>query len=238
MCGRGGIDYDWQTVWNYLNLSGEPPAGGLTRLNIAPSSLRGGEVRWTHLPVARAGDSGRRLDDMIWPLVPHWAAGELPKYSTANCRSEPGQAFSHTVAKKPAFRSAWKRQQRCLVLFSWFYEWDQRTTPKQPWRVEPAEGPLLAMAGLWDRSASAVGDPFNSFTIITSEPNALLRDIGHHRAPVILQARDFDTWLNAGPVQAEKLIVPPLDGALTATPVTRAVNNPDYEDDDLRPAPR
>ncbi|NEZ04217.1 SOS response-associated peptidase [Wenzhouxiangella sp. XN201] len=235
MCGRGGLNYSWKRVYSYLNILDEPPEGGQHRLNVAPSGRKGGEVSWTRIPSCRSHDGIRRLDPLVWPLVPHWAHGQLPKYATANCRSEPGQAFSTTVAKKPAFRTAWKRSQRCLVPFSWFYEWDQRTRPKQPYRVTPADGDLLVMAGLWDRSEAPEGDAIESFTLVTTEPNRLLRDIGHHRAPVILEPEDFETWLTGSPGEAERLLRPPADGTLMAEPVTKAVNNPGYEGEDLQP---
>ena len=236
MCGRGGHDCGWKQVYDYLSISSPPPEGGRHELNVAPSTRRGGETHWTRIPIARPWpDGGRELPFLVWPLVPHWANGELPKYATANCRSEPGQRFSETVAKKPAFRHAWKARQRCLVPFSWFYEWDQRTKPKQPWKVRSVEGDLLVMAGLWEQSQPAEGKALESFTIITTEPNQQLRDIGHHRAPVILQPEDFECWLTGSPEDAEALIQPPHDGTLITEPLTRAVNNPGYQGQDLSP---
>jgi putative SOS response-associated peptidase YedK len=178
-------------------------------------------------------DHGRELVRMVWPLVPGWMNGELPKFSTANCRSEPGEPFSKTVSKKPTFRNAWRKNQRCLVPFSWFYEWDQRTKPKQPWRVLPAESPMLVMAGLWDETQPADGPAFRSFTLVTAEPNHLLRDIGHHRAPVLLEPDQWSTWLNGPAEEAEGLIVPPSEGSLRAHRVTARVNNPGYQEGDL-----
>ncbi|NBB92703.1 MAG: hypothetical protein GVY32_06010 [Gammaproteobacteria bacterium] len=235
MCGRGGLDYSWSEVYRYLDIFGSPPSGGVRRLNVAPSRRQGGEVHWTRLPVCRAADSKRRLDELVWPLVPNWARAELPEYATANCRSEPGRPFGETVGRKPAFRTAWKRGQRCLVPFSWFYEWDQRSQPKQPYRVTSAGGELLVMAGLWDRSQSPSGEAVESFTLITTEPNELLRAIGHHRSPVILDPGGFETWLAGSAEEAERLIVPPTEGLLAASAVTRAVNNPGYEGEDLLP---
>jgi putative SOS response-associated peptidase YedK len=170
---------------------------------------------------------------MVWPLVPAWMKGELPKFSTANCRSEPGERFSETVAKKPTFRNAWRKNQRCLVPFSWFYEWDQRSQPKQPWRVLPASAPMLVMAGLWDKTCPAEGAPFRSFTLVTTGPNRLLTEIGHHRAPVILEPQSWQTWLNGAPEAAEALIQPPPDDSLRAHRVTARVNNPGYQEEDL-----
>lgn len=234
MCGRGGHDFSWKQVYEYLNVSGPAPSGHFRRLNVAPSSRRGDAIDWTQLPAVVAGANGEReLVRMVWPLVPAWMKGELPKFSTANCRSEPGVAFSETVAKKPTFRTAWKRAQRCLVPFSWFYEWDQRTKPKQPWRVLPARAPMLVMAGLWDETQPPGGTAFRSFTLVTAEPNQLLRDIGHHRAPVILDPDQWSAWLQGTADKAEAVIGPPPEGSLTAHPVTMRVNNPGYQEEDL-----
>lgn len=234
MCGRGGHDFSWKQVYHYLSIPGAAPAGHFRRLNVSPSSRRADGVDWTQLPAVMAGADGNpELVRMVWPLVPGWLKGELPKFSTANCRSEPGEPFSNTVSKKPTFRNAWRRGQRCLVPFSWFYEWDQRTQPKQPWRVLPAQAPMLVMAGLWDETRPAEGPAFRSFTLVTAEPNQLLRDIGHHRAPVVLQPEAWSTWLTGSETEAESLIAPPPDDALRAHRVTRRVNNPSYQEDDL-----
>jgi len=80
MCGRGGHDYSWKQVYDYLRISSPPPEGGQHQLNIAPSTRRGGETHWTRIPVARPLSDGRReLASLVWPLVPQWANGELPK---------------------------------------------------------------------------------------------------------------------------------------------------------------
>jgi len=233
MCGRGALNYDWKTLWDWFDLPGAPPAGHLRRLNVAPSRRRRGEVEWTRLPVIRDQAPERRVDELAWPLVPHWLRGELPKFSTANCRSEADQPFSKTVGGKPAFRNAWKRARRCVIPMSWFYEWDKRISPSQPWRVLPLKEPLLAMAGLWDRSTTPDGAAMESFTIVTTGPNRQLAEIGHGRAPVLLDRSQVSTWLDAQPDVAESLIEPPPEDALRVEPVTRRVNNPEYHGDDL-----
>ncbi len=233
MCGRGGMDFDWRTVWRYLSLAGDPPDGGERRLNIAPSTRRRDGVDWRTLPAVRSVDGERQVDALVWPLVPHWLKGDLPKFSTANCRSEADTPFAETVTGKPTFRTAWKRGQRCVVVLSWFYEWDQRTRPRQPWRVLPADGPVLTLAGLWDRSPTGEDSMMESCTIVTTQPNALLRDIGHHRAPVLLDGPAVEAWLDGSDDDAQAVVRPPPDDALRAHPVSARVNNPHYEEDDL-----
>ncbi len=170
---------------------------------------------------------------MVWPLIPAWSKGQLPKFSTANCRSEADTAFSETVSAKPTFRSAWKRDQRCVVPFSWFYEWDQHSRPKQPWRIFPTRDPALYFAGLWERSLTPGDEVIESFTIITTGANRLLEEIGHHRCPVMLASEDFETWLSGDKADAERLIrTPPADGLATHRVTTR-LNNPGYQEPDL-----
>lgn len=237
MCGRGGLDYDWKTLWAWMDLTGQPPEGCVRRLNVAPSRRHRDGVEYSRLPVVRQSAGGRRMDEMVWPLIPAWLKGDLPKFSTANCRAEPDQPFSATVGRKPTFRSAWKHDRRCLVPMSWFYEWDKRRSPSQPWRIFPTADPLLVMAGLWERSIRPDGKAIDSFTILTTGPNRLLSEIGHNRSPVLLGRDDFETWLTGESEDAERLVAPPVHGLLQAVPVTHRVNNPGYQGEDLLASP-
>jgi putative SOS response-associated peptidase YedK len=54
----------------------------------------------------------------------------------------------------------------------------------------------FAFAGLWDVWHKPDGKRVESFTIITTEPNELVRPI-HNRMPVILRPEDEDQWLDA-----------------------------------------
>jgi len=75
--------------------------------NIAPTQLA---------PAVIHTADGNVCELMRFGLVPYFAHGESPKYSTINARIE-------TLTKAPSWRGPWKRNQRCLVLASGFYEW-------------------------------------------------------------------------------------------------------------------
>jgi len=126
----------------------------------------------------------------------HW--GLRRKF--ANLRAE-------TVAQK--FPGPY-RDGRALVPASGFYEWKSEGKRKQPYYFSPAEGPLLALAALYENG---------TFTLITTEPNATLRDI-HDRMPVIIAPENYQDWF-AG---ADDLLGPAPDDALRAHPVGMAVN--------------
>ena len=233
MCGRVGVITHWQDRWSQTRFDRVPEP--IERYNIAPSRYRRkgdpASIQWSQLPVLRDREGQRCVEMLVWPLIPHWMRGALPEYNTANCRSEPDTPFSRVAARKPAFRHAWNKQQRCIVLVSFFYEWDQRSKPKQPWRVAPAHEPFLALAGLWEQSTTDEGQTRQSCTIITTEPNRLLSDIGHHRGPVMLSPEEWDTWLTGEPETAEAVVARAYPSeALEAQRVSRAVNNPDYDD--------
>lgn len=232
MCARGAQVFSWQQLFDTMHLPGQAPAGGLQRFNVSPSTSSKSGVTWTRLPVISADEAGQRtIHGMIWPLIPFWCHGELPKFSTANCRREPSEPFSKTVAKKPAFRDAWQKNRRCLIPFSWFYEWDQRTQPKQPWKVSLKDQPIMVMAGLWDVTQTSSKEALLSCTIVTTEPNQTLKAIGHHRSPVLLQKENWDVWLTGVAEKAQELLQSPSDDWLEAEPVSMKINNPLFNED-------
>lgn len=126
----------------------------------------------------------------------HW--GLRRKF--ANLRAE-------TLARK--FPEAY-RKGRALVPASGFYEWQSRAGRKQPYYFSPADGALLALAAVWENE---------SFSLITTAPNATLRNI-HDRMPVIIARDDYGAWLSG----EEGLLRPAPDEALKVRPVGMAVN--------------
>ena len=89
----------------------------------------------------------------------------------------------------------WRRR-RCLVLADGFYEWQ---TSRKRQKVHAGRtmksGELFAFAGLWDSWRDPGGEIVKSCTIITTEPNELLRPI-HNRMPVILPKELESFWLD------------------------------------------
>jgi putative SOS response-associated peptidase YedK len=160
---------------------------------------------------------------MRWGLIPRWATDESIGVKTINCRSE-------TAATKPAWRASFG-DRRCLVPADGFYEWKKLPGgKKQPMlvRVKGAggEGQPFALAGLWDRWTPPQGQPIDSCTILTTQPNAIVRDI-HDRMPVIVAKERWGEWLDPG-ADLERIndTLRPFDAALTeAYPVSALVSN-------------
>lgn len=192
------------------------------RYNIAPTQLA---------PVVRVpGESGRRELAMYkWGLIPHWARGPMIGSRMINARAE-------TASEKPAFRTAMKRQ-RCLVPCTGFYEWKvldsaAKKPAKQPYYIHRRDEGVFAFAGLWDRWRSPEGEEIGSFTILTTEPNELMREL-HDRMPVIIPRQAYGVWLDNQLLDTERLaflLRPFPDGELVAHPVSNRMNNPKYDD--------
>ena len=213
------------------------PSGFEPRYNIGPSepprpagSKRAAPRRITRVPIIyRQGDE-LIGEDAVWPLIPVWARGEVPKYSTANARSE-------DMAGKPAYRNAWRRGQRCLIHASGFYEWQARPGRKikQPWNVRLRGQDGFAFGGLWESSRARDGTEVLSCTIVTLAANSLMREIhnagrNRHRMPLILSREAQRAWLESPAESAMGLVAPVRSTALEAWPVSTAVNNPNFND--------
>jgi putative SOS response-associated peptidase YedK len=210
MCGRFAQCADADTLARQFELETVP---ALTpRYNVAPTQ-----------PVlaVRIGDSGRReLTALRWGLVPSWSKGPDNRYSMINARAE-------TVAEKPAYRAAFARR-RCLIPADAFYEWRAGEHGKVPHAIRREDGAPFAMAGLWEHWTGADGSEIASCTIIVTDANALLALI-HDRMPVILDAADYDAWLDPGAADKAALLAllkPASAEGWTAYRVSHAVNSP------------
>jgi putative SOS response-associated peptidase YedK len=161
------------------------------------------------------------LSHAHWGIIPHWSR-TIPKVRPINARAE-------SIAVKPYFRHAFQHN-HCLIPASGFYEWKQLPAGgKQPWFIHRRDSSPMAFAGLWDswQPPEAESSPVISCTIVTTTANREMRDI-HDRMPVILEPRNWQTWLDAGNTGNSGLLSPPDDGLLELYPVSKKVNNPRY----------
>jgi putative SOS response-associated peptidase YedK len=99
-----------------------------------------------------------------------------------------------------AWREPWKRR-RCLIPASFFYEWEPLTKEEEkkklskPWAISLSDNALFAFGGIWDQwKDKDTGNGFESFSIITTEPNELLEPF-HNRSPLIIEPKDYERWL-------------------------------------------
>ncbi len=211
MCGRYTLTAPGDAIVEAFELPG--PVETRPRYNITPTQ----EVAAVRVD----GKGGERtLVNLKWGLVPRWADDPSIGNRMINARSE-------TVAEKPAFRWAFKKQ-RCLVLADGYYEWKKLADgSKQPYYFRVDGGRPFGFAGLWERW-SREGEEVQSCALLTTSPNDLAAAV-HDRMPVILAEKDYDLWLDPSVGEAEKLnslLVAYSAGAMETWPVSRFVNKP------------
>lgn len=190
---------------------------------------------WETLPVIQAQGDADQPAEAIWPFLPFWSNGRLPMtktgklISTANARLRPaGQPFA------PSFMGAWNNDFRVLVVVSWFYEFDSRQRPQVPYAVFPLEQPFWVMAGLASRSRNPAGPSPFSVAIITVEPNAVLKSVGHNRSPALLRTPlEAAAWLRGSREEARDLLRPYPDEFMGVEEVAMGIKIPGNQGIDL-----
>ncbi|RXJ87017.1 SOS response-associated peptidase [Arcobacter sp. CECT 8985] len=120
-------------------------------------------------------------------FLPSWAKDK--KSMNINARSE-------SVFEKMTFRDAFKFQ-RCIIPINGFFEWKKDDNEKTPYYVQSKYGHSLALAGIYNEwFDEQLNQKIVTVALITCDANNKLSKI-HHRMPVILNEKDFNTWLNS-----------------------------------------
>jgi putative SOS response-associated peptidase YedK len=174
----------------------------------------------------------RQLRVLTWGLVPFWAKDPSIGNKMINARME-------TVHEKPAFRKAFASR-RCLLPADGYYEWyptELKTKAgkplKQPFFIHPADGGVMAMAGLYEiwRDPTRDEDDPDRFrwtcTVLTTTAEDAVGHI-HDRMPLLVERERFAAWLDptvSDPDDLKALLVPAAPGRLEAYPVSTEVNS-------------
>ncbi|GGW85492.1 SOS response-associated peptidase [Streptomyces noursei] len=193
----------------------------------------------------------RQLRTLKWGLVPSWAKSPEGAARMINARAE-------TVHEKPSFRQAFATR-RCLLPGDGYFEWvtgaaereleeqgRKKRPRKQPYFVTPADGTVMAMAGLYEfwRDRTLPGDHplawWVTCTVVTTEAETTplagatgddgprtLAEI-HPRMPLVLPPDRWDAWLDPArtdPDDLRALLAPPPPGLMRAHPVPTGVSN-------------
>lgn len=214
MCGRFTLYVDSKKLNTVFHLTNDI-FDYVPRYNIAPGQ---------HIPVITQNNGGRVFSYMKWGLIPHWAKDAKTGYRLINARAE-------TIDDRPAFRASF-RHRRCLIPADGFYEW-KKNNGKQPVYISMPDLAVFAFAGIWAQWAPPEGGAINSCSIITTAANETIRSI-HNRMPVIFaQDQQYRAWLEQDDTSGLKKILQPYTGAMTAYPVSNAVNNVKYDSPQL-----
>lgn len=211
MCGRYSLTIDKQKLLQEFDLQQEHLKSISPRYNIAPSQP---------VLIITSQENKSKLELCQWGLIPSWAKDPSIGNRMINARKE-------TIVEKPSYRSPFKNR-RCLVLADGFYEWKQTGKTKIPYYIRLKSGAPFGMAGLWSHWQSKEGSEILSCTIITGEPNELMKPI-HDRMPMIIPKNQRPFWLDHSRFESDKLLKllePYSENEMEAFPVSRVVNDP------------
>lgn len=178
------------------------------------------------VPVVRWAGGARQASLIRWGLVPFFARGIPPKFSTINATIE-------NLDSAASWRGPWKRAQRCAMVASGFYEWHVLADGcKRPYYITCADQPVMSFAGLWDRSIADDGTETLSCAVITLPANALMTEIHNakQRMPAILAADALDAWLQGSMDDAKAVLRQYPADTMLAHPVSTRVNTPKNND--------
>ena len=223
MCGRFTLRVpaiDWGQLF-FANMDrGDEISVGPARFNIAPTQ----NIKCIHHDPQ---SDGLTAVNYRWGLIPAWATDIRIGSRMINARSE-------TLDSKPSFRHAFESR-RCLIPMDGYYEWAQASDgePKQPFLIEPVDGRVRFMAGLWEENKQLEGHPgIRSCTIITTPANSKTAKV-HQRMPALIGESHRSLWLDPecrDLARLKMLLRPAEEDLLKLTAVSKHVNSPRHED--------
>lgn len=162
-------------------------------------------------PIIRAGSGGDqgelRVDLAAFGLIPGWSKDRLIGRRTYNARSE-------TVAEKPSFRTAWRKQQFCLVPMERFFEPCWETGKSVRWSIHRQDKEPFTVAAIWDSWTNrATGEIVESFSMLTINADGhpvmgrFHRPGDEKRSLVVVPPDAWNNWLRATALQPVELLV-------------------------------
>ena len=219
MCGRFTITRrDGNMLAAELGVASDSFVDYRPRYNVAPTQMH---------YVVKVKFENREVLHARWGLVNTWAKDASTAAKNINARAE-------TVDTRRAFREAFIKR-RCVVPADGFFEWTGPKTARQPTWFHREDNQLLLFAGLYESWRSKPDQWETTFTILTTDANAVTRQY-HDRMPVILADRDADDWMDPrapDPLALKKLLVPAPADLLISTPVSPDVNDVDNDSPEL-----
>jgi putative SOS response-associated peptidase YedK len=160
--------------------------------NISPGSL---------MPVVYVEEGERKIYNFQWGLIPEDADAELEGKENYEAKSE-------DIEEDDWLNECFK-QRRCIIPANGFYKWKTTKKKSTPFYVRLLSNEIAGFAGLYSVWESESGRDVYSFTLLTTEANALVQPVDD-RMPVILRPEDYGSWLDKDtePEEVKSLLKP------------------------------
>jgi len=209
MCSRYSLIKTKDTIESRFGITIKDP--WKPRYNVAPLK---------EMPVVTQSNP-KEASFFRWGFIPNWSEQESVGTNLINAKAE-------TVFSKAPFKQSIKSL-RCLILADGFYEWKREGKNRIPYRITLSSDEAFAFAGIWD-SWETRDTVINTFSIITTEANSLMRELSD-RMPVILPKSAEQDWLRKDLKEQEikDLLISYDSSKMSTYKAHKAVNQPDYD---------
>ena len=150
-----------------------------------------------------------------------------------NPTDDPSFRGSRAIFMQPAFKKP-IQSQRCIVIADAYYDWSADNKPYLIF-LQNRERPF-GMAGIYDQwKDPETGKFLESFAVITTTANPLLRSIGMKRMPVILSKSGERDWVKSSRHLSDvlTLLTPYREDRMNAYPVSEMIDRPYFNDHSL-----
>jgi putative SOS response-associated peptidase YedK len=162
---------------------------------------------------------------MQWGLIPSWTKGPSEAkdigLKTLNARSE-------SVFEKSSFRKSIESRRGILPVLG-FFEWQDVQKQKYPYFIYHPENKGFAMGAIFDKWLNPqTGQIVTSFSMVTTEANALMADIHNtkKRMPLIIPPESIGSWLHDNnPATIQSLMKPFDEAQMFAHTISRKANS-------------
>lgn len=169
------------------------------------------------------------IQPAMWGLVPGWAKSlEQAKDMAAKCLN----AVSEKIFETASFKNHILKQ-RCLIWVKGFYEWQWRDKGKNkiPHFIYMKDRQPLTFGGVYTKWVHPdTGELITTFSIITTEANALMAEVHNNkkRMPLVILPQDREKWLsNLTKDEVTVMMQPLADGLLDCHTISKLITGRD-----------
>ena len=137
----------------------------------------------------------------IFGLTPQWES-QTKYYINArsegkmNAENEVTYSGPFGIFQMPSFRDAIVKN-RCLLPIDYFIEGPEKEKLSKPYLIERVDKQVFFLGAIYsDFTEPSTGERMRTFCVVTTPASALLREIGHHRSPLLIPSQVSKKWLD------------------------------------------
>lgn len=187
----------------------------------------------TRIPVVFAEENQRKIHVFKWGMIPEGSETEKEGLEHINV---PAEELTEDESLEEAFNT-----RRCIIPANGFYKWKTGKKKSTPFYIRLLSNGMMGLAGIYSIWQSERGRDVYSFSILTTEANALIQPVDD-RMPVIIRPEHYEIWLSEKKVDADTLstlLKPYLLTEMAVNRVSEKVNKPENNGPELiQPIPK